>query len=92
MNSRRECLEISGIPAEVGHKDIEINMLEVLDAIDTPVNTDLVEHCSCIPSKDSPKKVILKLSRRKDSRPVLLNKKKVKQLKPESLNLPACVN
>ena len=89
--SRREFLEISGIPAEVGDKDIEKKVLEVLDAIGAPVNTDLVEDCHRIPSKGSPKKVILKLSRRKDSRRVLLNKKKLKQLKPESLNLPASV-
>ena len=89
--SRRECLKISGIPAEVGDKDIEIKVLEILDAIDGPVNTNLVEDCHSIPSKSSPKKAILKLSRRKDSRRVLLNKKKLKQLKPESLNLPAGV-
>ena len=89
--SRRECLEISGIPAEVGDKDIEKKVLEVLDAIGAPVNTDLVEDCHRIPSKGSPKKVILKLSRRKDSRRVLLNKKKLKQLKPESINMPAPV-
>ena len=63
--SRRECLEILGIPAEVGDKDIEKKVLEVLDAIDAPVNMDLVENCHHIPSKGSPKKVILKLSRRK---------------------------
>ena len=56
-----------------------------------PVNTDLVEDCHRIPSKGSPKNVMLKLSHRKDSRRVLLNKKKLKQLKPESLNLPASV-
>ena len=66
-------------------------MLEILDAIDAPVNTDLVEDYHRIPSKSSPKKVILKLSCQKDSRQVLLNKKKLKQLKPESLNLPAGV-
>ena len=65
--------------------------LETLDAIDTPVNTDLVEECRGIPSKGSPKKVILKLSHQKDSRRVLLNKKKLKQLKPEFLHLPAGV-
>ena len=43
------------------------------------------------PQKALPKKVILKLSRRKDSRRVLLNKKNLKQLKHESLNLPADV-
>ena len=89
--SRRECLKILGIPAEVGDKDIEKKVLEVLDAVKAPANWDLVEDCHCIPSKSSPKKVILKLSWWKDSRQVLLNKKKLKQLKPESLNLPAGV-
>ena len=88
---RRECLEISGIAAEVGDKDIEQKVLEVLDAIGAPVSTDLVEDCHRIPSTGYPKKVILKLSRRKDSMLVLLNKKKLKQLKPESLSLPAPV-
>ena len=43
------------------------------------------------PLKAPQKKIILKLSRRKDSRLVLLNKEKLKQLKPESLSLPAPV-
>ena len=89
--SRRKCLEILGIPAEVGDKDIGKKVLEVLDTIDVPVNKDLVEDCHRIRSKDSLKKFILKLSLRKDSRRVLLNKKKLKQVKPESLNLPAGV-
>ena len=80
---------MSGIPAEMGTKTLKKKVLEVLDAIRAPVNTDLVEECHRIPSKDSPKIVILKLSCRKDSIQVLLNKNKLKQLKPESLNLPA---
>ena len=73
--SRRECLEISGIPAKVGDKDVEKKVLEILDAIVAPVNTDLTEDCHRAPSKDSPKIVILKVSCWKDSRLVLLNKK-----------------
>ena len=73
--SRRECLEISGIPAKVGDKDVEKKVLEILDAIVAPVNTDLVEDCHRASSRDSPKTVILKVSCWKDSRLVLLNKK-----------------
>ena len=87
--SRREGLEISDIPAEVGDKDIKKKVQEIFDAIKAPVNTDLVEDFHRIPSKDSPKKVIFQTKPRKDSRRVLLNKEKLKQLKPESLNLPA---
>ena len=66
LYSRRECLEISGIPAELGDKDTEKKVLEVFHAIVAPVNTDLVEDCHRIPFKGFPKKVILKLSCRKD--------------------------
>ena len=66
-------------------------MLEILDAINTPVNRDLVQDWHHAPSNGFPKIVILKLSRWKDSRRALLNKKKLKQLKPESLNLPVGV-
>ena len=66
-------------------------MLEILDAIDFSFNNQMVEDCHRIPSKGSPQKVIFKLSRQKDSRRVLLNKKKLEQLKPETLNWPAGV-
>ena len=66
-------------------------MLEILDAIDFSFNNQMVEDCHRMPSKGSPQKVIFKLSRQKDSRRVLLNKKKLEQLKPETLNWPAGV-
>ena len=66
-------------------------MLEILDAIGASFNNEMVEDCHRIPSKDSPQKVMFKLSRQKDSRRVLLNKKKLEQLKPETLNWPAGV-
>ena len=73
----------------MGIKTLKKKVLEVLDATGAPVNTDLVEDCHRIPSKGSSKIVTLKLSCRKDSIQVLQNKNKLKQLKSESLNLPA---
>ena len=70
-------------------RTLKKKVLEILDAIGALVKTDLVEDCHHVPSKGSPKKVILKLNHRKDSRRVPPNKKKLKQLKPESLNLSA---
>ena len=70
-------------------RTLKKKVLEILDAIGALVKTDLVEDCHHVPSKGSPKKVILKLSHRKDSRRVPPNKKKLKQLKTESLNLSA---
>ena len=66
--SRMECLKILGIHAEVGNKDIEEKVLEILDAINAPVNPELVEDCNPLPSKGSPKNAILKVNLGKDAR------------------------
>ena len=44
--SRRECLEISGIPASVADKDLESKVLEILEETDVPI-----EDCHRLPSK-----------------------------------------
>ena len=84
---RRVCLEILGIPAEVGDENIEEKILE--DAIDAQLTRIWLRTVIAYPLKAP--SVILKLTRREDSRLVLLNKKMLKQLKPESLTLPAGV-
>ena len=48
----------------------------------------MVEDCHHLPSKGSPKKLIVKLNRRKDIHRILPNKNKLKNLKPESVHLP----
>ena len=90
--SRRKCLEISGIPASVADNGLESKFLEILEEIDIPIDPNLVEDYHRLPSKSSPKKVIIKLNRRKDIRRILLNKSKLKNLKPESVNLPGETN
>ena len=78
QHSRRKCLEVLGIPASVADKDLEV--MEILDKIDVPINPTLVEDCHQLPSKGSPKKVIIKANRRKDIHRILLNKNKLKNL------------
>ena len=73
--SRRDCLEISGIPPNVKDNELKTKILSILEEIDAPVDPGLVEDCCCLPSKRNTKKLILKLNRRKDARKVLLNKK-----------------
>ena len=90
--SRRKCLEISGIPASVADNGLESKILEILEEIDIPIDPNLVEDYHRLPSKSSPKKVIIKLDRREDIRRILLNKSKLKNLKPESVNLPGETN
>ena len=58
--SRWEYLEILGIPASVADKDLESKLLEILEEIDVPIDHTLVEDCHRLPSKGSPKKVIIK--------------------------------
>ena len=72
--SRRECLEISGTPPSIKDNELETKVLSIQEEIDAPVDPGLVEDCHHLPSKGNPKKVILKLNRRKDASKVLLNK------------------
>ena len=57
--SRRECLDILGIPASVDDKDLESNVLEILEKIGVPIDPTLVEDCHRLSSKGSPNKVII---------------------------------
>ena len=76
--SMRECLEISGIPASVADNGLESSF----------GNFRTNWRPNRLATKGSPKKVVIKLNRRKDIRRILLNKIKLKNLKPESQNLP----
>ena len=81
--SWRECIEISGIPASLVDNGLKSKVFEILKEINVPIDPSLVDDCHCLPSKDLPKKVIIKLNRRKDIRGILSNKNKLKNLKPE---------
>ena len=75
--SRRECLEISGIPASVADKDLESKVLEILEEIDVPIDPTLVEDCHRLPSKGSSKKFIIKLNGHKGIHRIMSNKTKL---------------
>ena len=80
------------IPTSVVNNGPESNVLKILEEIDVSVDPSLVEDCHRVPSKGSPRKVIIKLNRRKDIRGILLSKNKLKNLKPEPINLPGEAN
>ena len=90
--SWREYIEISGIPASLANNGLKSKVFEFLKEISVPIDPSLVEDCHRLPSKGLPKKAILKLNRRKDIRRILLNKNKLKNLKPETVNLPGETN
>ena len=78
--SRRECLEISGIPESVSDNALEDKIQGVLCAIDAEVETKNIESCHRLKGKGSKGRVILKLSQRKDAEKIKSNKKKLKNI------------
>ena len=62
--SRRECIEISGIPNSIKDDDLEGKVLEVFDKLGVVIKEENVEACHRI--KQSSDRTIIKLSRRKD--------------------------
>ena len=87
--SRRECLEISGIPESVSDHELEDTVLKIFSETGVTVEPENVEACHRLKSKGKPKKVIIKLSRRKDVHRVIKNKHNLKKVKPSSVGLPS---
>ena len=65
--SRRECLEISGIPSDTETGKLEETLLKVFEKLDVYVDSKNVEDCHWLKTRNSSKKVIIKLSKRKDA-------------------------
>ena len=78
--SKRECLEISGIPELVSDYTLEDKIQGVLCAIDAEVHTENIESCHRLKGKGSKGRVILKLSKRKDAEKLKSSKKKLKNI------------
>ena len=83
--SRRECLEISGIPSNVADGHLEEKVRFILHKIDVDIPTEQIEACHRIGKNG---KTIVKFSRRKDISRIFSNKKKLKNLDANSLTIP----
>ena len=92
--SRRECLEVTGIPGDTHNDKLEETVLNVFKKIDVNVQAENIEACHWLKSKNSAKKVIVKFSRRKDADNVRKSKKKLKNanLSTLGINNPVFVN
>ena len=64
--SRRETLEISGKPENTDDGELERKVLTVLSKLDVNIDPENVEVCHWLKLNNKGKKVIMKLSRRKD--------------------------
>ena len=87
--SRRECLEISGIPDNISDSDLESKTLEIFKEIDVDISPDNIEACHRLNKPANNKKVIIKFSKRKDAQRVKKNKVKLKNKDLSSINLPS---
>ena len=83
--SRRECLEILGIPDSIPNNNLEETVLKIFNETGVTVNSRDVEACHRLNQKANLEKVIIKLSRRKDVARVINNKKKLKSMKPQNI-------
>ena len=86
--SRRECLEISGMPESIQDDDLEDCILKIFNECDTPVDPPNIEACHWLKSKARPNNVITKLSKRKDVFSILKRKKKLKSVDITKVGLP----
>ena len=91
--SRRECLELSGIPETIGSgtKDLEGTVLGIFKKLDVVVDPSNLEHWYWIKSSKDTKKVIVKFSRSKDANKIRLLKKGVKRMNLSSLGINSAV-
>ena len=91
--SRRECLEITGLPENTENGNLEDLTLKVLNEIGVNIDSQNVEDCHWIKTQ-GPEKVIIKFSKRKDANKVRTEKKKLKGKNLTSLriNKPIYIN
>ena len=89
--SKRGCLEISDVPESFVVNDLEGKVLKLLEKIDVGVHPDHIEACNWIKSNAGPKKVIIKLSRRKDADKIRRAKKKLRGLNLSSTGINSAV-
>ena len=72
--SRRECLEVAGIPPQIGNEQLEDKVCDIFSSIDVKLNSRDIEACHRIKND----RTIVKFANRKDCVKVLQNRKKLK--------------
>ena len=75
--SRRECLEVAGIPRSVDDNILEEKVIQVFEKVGCNIDSSNIEACHRITKKND--RVIVKFSRRKDCQRVLSVKKNLQK-------------
>ena len=83
--SRKECIEIVGLPTDIGDKNLEDIVTDLTSKIGCEVSKENIEACHFTGKKQN---VIVKLSRRKDCQRILESKQKLKDVTLNDLDLP----
>ena len=91
--SRRECLELSGLPESIENSELEDTALQLFKKLDVEVGSSNIEDCNWLPSK-GPKRVIVRFSKRKDANIVRKVKKNLKgmDLSSNGIRSPVYIN
>ena len=84
--SRRECLEITGVPDSVSNDDLEETTIKIFVKLNVAIDPSNIEDCHWLKS-NGPKKVIIKFVRRKDANLVRKNKNKLKGMNLSSVGI-----
>ena len=88
---RREYLEIFGIPSDTEAGKLEETLLNVFEKLDFDVDPINVKDCHWLKTRNSSKKVIIKLFKRKDDDKIGQVKKKLKSLNLESMGISSTI-
>ena len=83
--SRRDSIEIVGIPEAIPDKDVESKAIDIMKAIGVTVARNEIQACHRLAKKD---RIIVKFVNRKTAVACLQSRAKLKTLKGKSLGLP----
>ena len=92
--SRCEHLELTGIPETSDNNTLESTVLKIFQKLEVNVDPSNVEDYHWISSKNGPKRVIVKVSKRKDASKTRSSKRKLKDMYLTSvgINNPVYIN
>ena len=83
--SRRECLEVAGIPRQIDDKDLETKVLSIFQKIGCTIDPTFIDDCHRLGKNND--RVIVKFTRRKDGKQIFQVKKDLRDLSMEDLDL-----
>ena len=86
--SRRECLELVGVPRSVSDGDLKEKILQIFEKLGCPIEGNNIEACQRTSKKKKNERIIVKFSRRKDCQNVLNAKKELRKMDTKNIGFP----